>query len=172
LKPSLYLIGIGSNQRHPLAGDPRRIVAAAIEALEMPEIDVFADSRVITSAPLGPSARRYANAAILVSSPLSPSDMLDRLHAVEQHFGRDRRGARWRARTLDLDILAWSEGMWVSDSPALAIPHPALRYRTFALGPAAEIAPTWRDPVTGLTLRQLFHRLTRPKPLDRRQAAH
>jgi len=98
--------------------------------------------------------------------------MLERLNSIERHFGRDRRGARWRARTLDLDILAWSEGMWASDSPALLIPHVGLRVRSFALGPAAEIAPDWYDPVSGATLRQLFHRLMRPKPLDRRKPAH
>lgn len=145
---------------------------AAIDALEMADVDVFAQSEIISSAPVGPSSRRYANAAALVASPLSPPEMLERLHAIEGHFGRDRRGARWRARTLDLDILAWSEGMWESSSPALYIPHVALRVRNFALGPAAEIAPRWRDPVSGHSLRQLFHRLNRPKPLDHRLAGH
>lgn len=138
----------------------------------MHDIDVFMRSSTVSSAPLGPSSRRYANAAVIVSSLLSPPQMLKRLHMIEQHFGRERRGARWRARSLDLDILLWSEGMWITDSPALAIPHPGLRLRSFALGPAAEIAPDWRDPVTGHSLRQLFHRLMRPKPLDRHKAAH
>jgi 2-amino-4-hydroxy-6-hydroxymethyldihydropteridine diphosphokinase len=166
------LIGIGSNQRHPLVGDPRRIVEAAIGALEIDDIDVFARSSVMDSRPLGPSQRRYANAAALIASPLSPIEILQRLHSIERHFGRERVGQRWRARTLDLDILLWSEGLWVSDNPNLAIPHPLLRQRSFALGPASEIAPRWRDPLTNLDLRQLFHRINRAKPLDRRQRRH
>ena len=132
----------------------------------MPDVDLFAQSPVISSAPVGPSQRTYANAAAVVASPLDPPALLARLNAIEAHFGRERRGQRWRARVLDLDIILWSGGIWAEDRPALAIPHPAMRIRNFVLGPAAVIAPDWRDPVTGLTIRHLQCRLTRPKPLD------
>lgn len=132
----------------------------------MPDIDVFANSPIISSAPVGPSQRTYANAAAILASPLEPPALLDRLHEIEAHFGRERRGQRWRARVLDLDIILWSGGIWAEDRPALSIPHPAMRTRGFVLAPAAAIAPDWRDPVTGLTIRQLQSRLTRPKPLD------
>jgi 2-amino-4-hydroxy-6-hydroxymethyldihydropteridine diphosphokinase len=149
-----------------LLGSPARILAGAITALEMPDIDVFAHSAVISSAPVGPSQRTYANAAAVIASPLDPPSLLARLHEIEAHFGRERRGQRWRARVLDLDIILWSGGIWAEDWPALSIPHPAMRTRGFVLGPAAMIAPHWRDPVTGLTVRQLQSRFTRPKPLD------
>lgn len=138
----------------------------------MPDIDVFAQSSVIESAAIGPSRRRYANAVALIASDLDPSSMLQRLQSIEAHFGRRRLGQRWNARTLDLDILFWSGGIWTSERPALAIPHCALRERNFVLAPATEIAAGWRDPLTGMTVRQLFHRLNRPKPLDRRQPRH
>jgi 2-amino-4-hydroxy-6-hydroxymethyldihydropteridine diphosphokinase len=138
----------------------------------MADIDVFAQSRIIESAPLGPSRRRYANAAVLIATALEPGDLLERLHDIERHFGRDRSGQRWRARPLDLDIILWSGGLWESAAPDLAIPHPAFRNRAFVLAPAAEIAPALRDPISGLTLRQLFHRLNRPKPLDRSASPH
>ncbi len=125
---------------------------------------MFTQSAVITSAPLGPSRRRYANAAALVSTELSPLALLHRLQDIERHFGRVRRGQPWQARTLDLDIILWSGGMWAESD--LSIPHPALRTRNFVLTPAAMIAPDWRDPVTGLTIRQLQSRFNRPKPLD------
>jgi len=133
----------------------------------MSDIDVFAQSRIIESRPIGPSLRRYANAAVLLASELDPVDMLQSLQAIEIHFGRIRRGQQWRARTLDLDILLWSEGMWVSENPLLTIPHPAMHGRSFVMGPASQIAPDWRDPVTGQSLKQIFHRLNRSKPLDR-----
>jgi 2-amino-4-hydroxy-6-hydroxymethyldihydropteridine diphosphokinase len=57
---------------------------------------------------------------------------------------------------LDLDIVLWSGGAW--SSPDLTVPHIAFRERGFVLDPAAAIAPAWRDPVSGLTLRQLAAR--------------
>jgi 2-amino-4-hydroxy-6-hydroxymethyldihydropteridine diphosphokinase len=169
LSNNLYLIALGSNQRHPLFGKPEHVLDEAISALEMPDIDVFAHTAVISSAPIGPSQRRYANAVAMLSSPLTPPALLQRLHNIEAHFGRERRGQRWRARILDLDIILWSGGIWISDNPALAIPHAAMRERDFVLGPATGIAADWRDPLTNRTLRQLFHRLHRAKPLDRLQ---
>jgi 2-amino-4-hydroxy-6-hydroxymethyldihydropteridine diphosphokinase len=147
-------------------------LAEAITALEMPNIDVFAHSSIINNAAVGPSQRIYANAAAILASPLSPPELLARLHEIEAHFGRERRGQRWRSRVLDLDILLWSGGIWASDNPTLSIPHLAMRTRGFVLTPAAMIAPYWRDPVTGLTIRQLQSRFTRPKPLDALNMRH
>jgi 2-amino-4-hydroxy-6-hydroxymethyldihydropteridine diphosphokinase len=41
----------------------------------------------------------------------------------------------------------------------LAVPHPRFRDRRFVLEPLADIAPDLRDPVTGLTVRELLRRL-------------
>lgn len=138
----------------------------AVAALETDEIDVFAVSPIIGSVALSPAQRRYANAAAIVSTALVPSDLLDRLQQIECHFGRRRRGQRWQPRTLDLDIILWSGGLWVSEAPPLAIPHPAYKQRNFVVAPAAAIAADWRDPVSNLSIRQLFQRLNRPKQLD------
>jgi 2-amino-4-hydroxy-6-hydroxymethyldihydropteridine diphosphokinase len=163
---NLYLIGLGSNQPHPVIGAPARIIDQAIAALEMEDIDVFVHSAVIETAPVGPSLRRYANAAAIVSSALCPPALLSRLHGIEAHFGRIRRGQAWRARVLDLDIILWSGGIWTGTAPELAIPHRSLHQRGFVLTPAAMVAPNWRDPVTNLTVRQLQSRFNRAKPLD------
>ena len=58
--PPRYAIAIGSNRpgRH---GPPRCEVVAAIAALG----GVVAASSIIASAPIGPSSRRFANAAII-----------------------------------------------------------------------------------------------------------
>ena len=136
----------------------------------MDDIDVFAHSAIVASAPIGPSQRQFANAAALISTPLSPPELLVRLHSIEHHFGRVRRGRAWQARTLDLDILLWSGGIWADDD--LAIPHAAMRIRHFVLMPAAMIAPDWRDPVTGLRICHLQSRNNRPKPLDPAPVRH
>lgn len=159
-----YLVALGSNMRHPAFGSPRAVVDAALIELDR-QFGVRAVSCVVQSAPLGPSRRRYANAAAVLAAGLAPQDMLAALQAIERAFGRRRRGQRWGARVLDIDLILWSGGALVAQG--LQIPHPAFRERRFVLEPAAAIAPCWRDPTTGLSLRQLHARLTRPRPLPR-----
>ncbi|MEO0441668.1 MAG: 2-amino-4-hydroxy-6-hydroxymethyldihydropteridine diphosphokinase, partial [Pseudomonadota bacterium] len=91
---------------------------------------------------------------------LNPPELLELLKATEAAFGA-RRGQDWSRRVLDLDIILWDGGTWSSDVPALTIPHPLMRERSFVLGPAEEIAPRWRDPVSGLRVTHLRHRLGR-----------
>lgn len=166
---ALYAIGLGSNRRHVRFGDPRQVLMAALAALESDDIEPVDASPIIASAPLGPSRRRYANAVALVASPLSPPQMLERLQNIEARFGR-RLGQRWSARTLDLDILLWSGGVWSDDR--LVIPHPEIARRGFVLGPLRSIAPRWQHPLQHFSVRQLAARLARPKPVDRGVSAH
>ena len=147
----------------PAHGAPAKVLKAALGALAAePGLDLEAASAILASAPLGPSRRRYANAAAIVATTLDPPALLARLEALERAFGRKRRGARWRARTLDLDIVLWSGGAWAS--PHLTIPHPRFRERGFVLRPALALARRWRDPLSGLRLAHLAARLTRPRP--------
>mgnify|MGYP002778969662 CR=1 FL=1 len=151
--------------RVPGVGGPRQVVGAALAALEAAGFTVESAAPMIESAPLGPSRREYTNGAAVVTSEAEPRPVLALLHRIEGTFGRKRRGARWRARPLDLDIVLWSGGAWIGAD--LTIPHPRFRERGFVLSPAAAIASDWRDPATGLSLRQLHARLTRPRPLPR-----
>ena len=151
-----YVIAIGSNRRHLRHGPPAGVVGAAIAQLAP-----LAHSRIIASAPLGPSQRRYANAAILIESDFSPPVLLAHLKAIEHGFGRRARGQRWAARVLDLDIILWSGGIW-ADAEA-TVPHPAYRERAFVLKPLCDIAPRWRDPVTHLSPLHLKARLDRKR---------
>lgn len=153
-----FLVALGSNRpgRH---GGPAVEVRAAL-ALLAP----VACSPLIETSPLGPSIRRFVNAVALVETAEAPPALLARLKRIEIAFGR-RRGRRWGARVIDLDIVLWSGGRW--RSPGLIIPHPLFRDRPFVLDPAARLAPGWRDPVTALTLRQLSRRLTRRHALPR-----
>ncbi len=160
-----YLIGLGSNQRHARMGGPRAVIAAALGAVERAGAKVAAMSPIIASRPLGPSARTFANAAAVVETPLEPPEMLACLQGIEAAFGRCRRGQSWRARVIDLDLVLWDGGCW--GEPGLVIPHVAFRQRGFVLTPAARIAGRWRDPLTGLILRQLAARLNKPRPASK-----
>ncbi len=164
-----YLLALGSNVRHPAFGAPRRVLEAAFGVLEAEGFALEAVSPVIESAPLGPSRRRYANAAALVATREEPTAALRALLAIEESFGRRRTGAAWRARVLDLDIVLWDGGAFAEDDgeTSLVLPHPAYRTRAFVLAPATRIAGSWRDPLTGLTLRQQSARLTKPRKAPR-----
>jgi 2-amino-4-hydroxy-6-hydroxymethyldihydropteridine diphosphokinase len=160
-----YVIAFGSNRRHGTIGPPRNVLGAASVALHKAGIDTVRASRMIQTAPLGPSLRKYANAALLVETTLEPEELLDLFKQTERDFGRQARGQRWSSRVLDLDIVLWSGGPYASER--LTIPHPRFRERSFVLCPAVDVAPDWRDPLTGYTLRQLKGRLTAPRALSR-----
>ena len=163
--PQRYLIALGSNQRHHRHGPPPQVLRAALDALMVAGLQVEAVAPVLSSAPIGPSLRRYANGAALVATDLLPDDLLRLLKQVERDFGRRRGGQRWSARVLDLDLVLWSGGAW--SSPGLTVPHIAYRDRDFVLAPVLAVAADWRDPVSNLSIRQLKARLTRPRPMPR-----
>jgi 2-amino-4-hydroxy-6-hydroxymethyldihydropteridine diphosphokinase len=153
-----YAIALGSNRRSR-HGSPAATVAAALA-----ELRAETASPVYRTPALGPAGRSFATAAALLTTNLTPPELLDRLQDMERAFGR-RRGRKWGPRVLDLDILLWSGGAWAS--PGLVVPHPEMRRRRFVLEPLAQIAPDWRDPLSGATVRQLLARLTAPRPTPR-----
>jgi 2-amino-4-hydroxy-6-hydroxymethyldihydropteridine diphosphokinase len=158
-----YAIALGSNRRHGTHGAPAATLRAAHEALADEGLTIDRFSAIRSTPALGPAGRGFANAAAIVSTGREPEKLLSCLKRVERSFGR-RGGRRWGPRVLDLDIILWSDGSYASED--LIVPHPAFRDRLFVLEPLAEIAPDWRDPVTGASVRQLLHRLRRRKPVD------
>ncbi len=90
---------------HPRYGGPRQVVRAALCALDTAPLSLRRASAIVTTPPLGPSIRHYANAAAIIETDLGPDALLAHLKDIEQRFGRHAGGQRWRARPLDLDIL-------------------------------------------------------------------
>lgn len=163
--PQRYLIALGSNRRHHSYGAPRAVIEAGLDAFKDAGLRVVRTAAVMTSAPLGPSLRRYANTAAIVETALDPPACLAALKAIERRFGRRATGQRWSARVLDLDIVLWSGGAW--ETRNLTIPHREFRKRLFVLAPALTVAPGWRDPATGFTIAHLAARLTRRRAAPR-----
>ncbi len=82
----------------------------------------------------------FINAAISVGTGLAPLTLLERAHAVERIFGRNReKEERWGPRSLDIDLIAYND-LTLSE-PDLTLPHPRLFERAFVLVPLAEIVP-------------------------------
>ncbi len=146
--PKAYL-SLGSNL------DPERHLRAAAAALRERFGEVVFSSVLRTPA-IGFAGPDFLNAAAIVRTDLDPCALVAWLHALEAAEGRDRGGARFSSRTLDLDIVFYDDRV-VAPSPGshLQIPRPELQH-AFVLQPLAEIAPDFRDPLSGRALAQLW----------------
>lgn len=104
----------------------------------------------------------YLNGVVAVATTLTPQALLAQCLEIERQLGRTRPAQRWAPRVIDLDLLAYGDlaGRW----PGLTLPHPGLHLRRFVLEPLAAIAPGWRHPVSGLTVREMLEQL---QPRDR-----
>lgn len=95
----------------------------------------------------------FLNQVLALETELDASALLAACLAAEQQQGRERL-VRWAARTLDVDILLF--GQEIIATPSLAVPHPALPGRRFALVPLAELAPQLLHPQLHRTISQLL----------------
>jgi 2-amino-4-hydroxy-6-hydroxymethyldihydropteridine diphosphokinase len=136
-------VGIGAN-----LGDPVAQVHAAVAALgALPATRLVAASALYRTAPLGYTAQKdFVNAAVELETDLAPRALLGHLHAIEAAAGRERR-FKDAPRTLDLDLLLF--GAETIDEPGLAVPHPRLHERAFALAPVLELDPDCTIPGRG-----------------------
>jgi len=129
-------VGLGGN-----IGDREFYLQRALELLGTePGIEVVAVSSFRETDPVGYLDQpRFLNAACAVETDLSPAVLLQRLLAVERSLGRERAGPRFGPRVIDLDLLVYGDE--VVEERGLAVPHPRLHERRFALEPLAELDP-------------------------------
>jgi 2-amino-4-hydroxy-6-hydroxymethyldihydropteridine diphosphokinase len=129
-------VGLGAN-----LGDRERTLREAVEALAAEKgIEVVSVSTLRDTEPVGVGEQpRFLNGAVELETTLTARELLDRLLAVEQCFGRVRISGEHGPRTLDLDLLLYGDE--VIDEPELHVPHPRLHERRFVLEPLAELAP-------------------------------
>lgn len=121
------------------------LLEAALAALADEGLTVAARSSWWRSAAWpDPTAPAYLNGVALVETGLAAADLLSVLHRIEARFGRVRAEAN-APRTLDLDLIA--HGRTVTQDGAI-VPHARAHERLFVMGPLAEVAPTWRHPVS------------------------
>lgn len=144
------LLGFGSN-----LGDRRQTLRSAWNAIrETPDIQALRISDFLETEPVGgPEGQPdFLNAVGLILTVLKPTELLDVLQQIERTFGRERR-EHWGPRTLDIDILLFSDR--IIETPTLIVPHPEMHRRDFVLFPAMEVAPEMIHPTSGKTIRRL-----------------
>jgi 2-amino-4-hydroxy-6-hydroxymethyldihydropteridine diphosphokinase len=129
-------VGIGSN-----LDSPEKQVQKAFKALKsLPDTIVTSVSSLYRSAPMGSVKQDdFVNAAAALLTLLSPHELLSELRTIEDDHGRKRDGERWGPRTLDLDLLVFSDKQ-INDN-VLTVPHPGISERNFVLLPLCELAP-------------------------------
>ena len=99
----------------------------------------------------------FLNQVLKISTVLSPTELLEKLLAVEKKLGRIR-DEKYGARTIDIDILYFGDE--IISEPTLTIPHPRIAERRFVLVPMAEIARTLIDPIHQQTIEILLKNCT------------
>lgn len=137
-------VALGSNLDDPLAQVLRGFDALSL----LPESQLLARSRLYRSAPWGVTEQPgFVNAAVELETPLAPRELLEALLGIERAAGRNRSGARWGPRVLDLDLLIY--GDTECEEPGLTLPHPHLHERAFVLLPLNDLAADFEVPGRG-----------------------
>jgi 2-amino-4-hydroxy-6-hydroxymethyldihydropteridine diphosphokinase len=149
---SAVIVALGCNDKGAWA-DCREALEAALARFRCEGVDVVARSSWWASqAWPDPTDPPFLNGVVLVRTAHDPHALMATLGRIEDAFGRRRTTAN-APRTLDLDLIAY--GRLTGDLDGLILPHPRAHQRLFVMGPLAEIAPDWIEPVSGRTASEL-----------------
>lgn len=127
-------LGIGSN-----LGNRRKNINTAVKEInDLKDTKVIRLSKMIETKPIGgPLGQgKFLNAALKIETGLAAFTLLKELKMIETKLGRNKQ-VRWGPRTIDLDILFYSDK--VINSKNLKVPHPRISEREFVIKPLLEI---------------------------------
>jgi 2-amino-4-hydroxy-6-hydroxymethyldihydropteridine diphosphokinase len=167
---AIAFISLGANQPS-FAGNEQQTLRAALPHLQELSRAPVRLSSLYISDPIGcePGTEDFVNAVakLMVHKSVSPYDLLNRLHKIEDLFGRQR-SSKYRlnaSRPLDLDLISYDAKV-VSDE-LLTIPHPRAAQRLFVLVPLTEFCAELGLAASTDNLADLIHRLPRSPGLKK-----
>ena len=133
------VLSLGAN-----LGERLTSLQGAVHALaDTPDVWVTGVSPVYETEPVDcpPGSENFLNAVVLIDTTLAASRLLDRAHAIEDAFGRERGdGIEVNApRTLDVDVIVVGDRR--ADDDSLRLPHPRAHERAFVLQPWVDVEP-------------------------------
>ena len=129
-------VGLGSNQDDPI----KQIDNALVNIGKIERTHLIKKSSFYETEPVGSIEQpNFINAVVALLTLLDPYELLIKLQQIEKIQKRERGSIRWGPRTIDLDILFYSN--MVTNDDKLTLPHPEIQNRDFVLFPLSEIAP-------------------------------
>lgn len=145
---SVY-IALGSNK-----GDRFKHLQDAINLIFNKVGKIVIISKVYNSPAFGFKSDDFLNTCVHVETRLNPKKVLQQLLNIEKQLGRVRTKNTHEARTIDLDIVFYSEE--TIDTKMLQIPHTEMHKRRFVLQPLHDIASKEIHPIYNKTVTELL----------------
>ena len=126
----------------------------AINNLQQERVVLLARSSLYETEPVGiRTQREFVNMACEISCSMNPRQLLSHCLSIERDLGRVRE-VRNGPRKIDVDIIFFGDR--IIEQEGLIIPHAERGNRRFVLTPLAEIAPEFRDPITGKSIERML----------------
>ncbi len=142
-------ISIGSNI------DKEIYIPVSIKALEQFFGELIISS-IYNSEAVGFAGDSFYNLVVGFNSELTVKEVAKQLRNIELANGRSRDSQKFSSRTLDLDLLLYDD-LIINDG-RLQIPRDEIESYAFVLEPLAEIAPTLKHPISGLSYVELWEK--------------
>lgn len=147
---SRIYLSLGSNLGHRQQNLDKAITFIGSRAGEIGRCSLYYESE-----PWGfSSENRFCNCCLMMQTKLDPLALMDQLLGIEKEMGRERKGAGYSDRLIDIDMLLYDTIQM--DHPRLILPHPGMENRKFVLLPLLEIAPELIHPVTGISIARML----------------
>lgn len=146
-------IALGSN-----LGNRAGYIKRALKALaETKYIRFCGVSNIIETNPLGGANQpKYLNAVAEIKTTISAQGLHKALADIEKKLGRVKR-EKWSPRTIDLDLLLFSQE--IKRTPHLTVPHPQMHLRSFVLKGLRQLNADLLHPVIKEPVSELEDRL-------------
>jgi len=130
-------------------------IRAAVQALRKC-FGTLTLSSVYENRPIGFEGENFYNLVAAFDTDESPEAVTAILHDIERRRGRKRGPSRFTSRTIDLDLLLYSD--LIREQATLRLPRREIDEYACVLRPLAELAPKARHPRSGETFAALWAR--------------